>query len=83
MKVNKAIKSIMALGTGALFLGASAMAADLSSYPNPLFVKDGVFDGLLVVGDNAAAEDIIGITNIAMSLQAVAVVKKAVAGSTT
>lgn len=87
MKVRKAINRIMALGTGAAMMGATmfgAMAADLSDYPSPLFIKDGVFDGLLVVGDNAAAEDIIGVTNIAMSLQSAAVVTKEVStGSAT
>lgn len=86
MKVRKAIKSIMALGTGAVMMGATlfgAMGADLSDYPSPLFIKDGVFDGLLVVGDNAATEDIIGITNIAMSLQAAAVVTKEVSTGAT
>lgn len=76
----------MALGTGAAMMGATlfgAMAADLSDYPSPLFIKDGVFDGLLVVGDNAAAEDIIGVTNIAMSLQSAAVVTKAVSTGAT
>src|SRR3990167_8407147 len=88
MKVRKAIKRIMALSTGAAMLGATMFgamaAADLKDYPSPLFIKDGVFDGVLVVGDNAAAEDIIGITNIATSMQAASVKKKVVeAGGTT
>jgi hypothetical protein len=58
---------------GATFLGAMA-AADLSDYPSN-FIEDGKFNGLLVVGKNAAAEDVVGITNIAMSLQAVSVKK--------
>ena len=60
MKVRKAIKKIVALSTGAAMLGATmfgAMAANLADYPSPLFIKDGVFDGVLVVGDNAAAEE--------------------------
>src|SRR3989344_885702 len=87
MKMRKAIKKIMALSAGAAMLGATmfgAMAANLADYPNPLFIKDGVFDGVLVVGDNAAAEDIIGITNIATSMQAASVKKKVVeTGGTT
>ena len=87
MKVRKAIKKILALSTGAAMLGATmfgAMAADLANYPSPLFIKDGVFSGTLVVGDNAAAEDIIGVTNIATSLQAAAVKKTVVSdGGTT
>ncbi len=85
MKVRKAIKRIMALSTGAAMLGATmfgAMAADLNQYPTQ-FIKDGVFDGLLVVGDNAAAEDIIGVTNIATSLQAASVKKQVVETSGT
>src|SRR3989338_3911938 len=81
MKVRKAIRKIVALSTGAAMLGATmfgAMAADLANYPSPLFIKDGVFDGVLVVGDSAAAEDIIGVTNIATSLQSAAVKRKAV-----
>ena len=52
---------------GATMFGA--MAADLSEYPNPLFIKDGVFDAILVVGDNAAASDVIGSVDIATNLQ--------------
>ncbi|MBI2549101.1 hypothetical protein HYW21_07165 [Candidatus Woesearchaeota archaeon] len=89
MRVKKAIRKIAALGAGATMLGATvlgAMAADLSNYPNPLFIKDGVFDAVLVVGDNAAAEDVVGVTNIAIAMQAASVKKTPVdtgAGSTT
>lgn len=89
MRVKKAIRKIAALGTGATMLGATvlgAMAADLSNYPSPLFIKDGVFDAVLVVGDNAAAEDVVGVTNIAIAMQAAAVKKTVVdtgAGSVT
>jgi len=86
MKVRKAIKKIMALSTGAFMLGAtmlsSVAAADLANYPSP-FVKDGVFSGMLVVGDDAKGEDIIGITNIALSLQQAAVKKVPVDTSST
>ena len=81
MELRKTMKKVVALGTGVAMMGATmfgAMAADLADYPSPLFIKDGVFDGLLVVGDNAAAEDIIGVTNIAMSLQAASVVQRTV-----
>jgi len=69
MKLRKAIKKIVALGTATL-LGATmiASAADLSEYPAP-FISDGKFSGMLVVGDKAAAEDVIGVSDIAMSLQ--------------
>ncbi|MBI2575802.1 S-layer protein [Candidatus Woesearchaeota archaeon] len=72
MKLNKAVKKIIALGTGATMLGAtlgaSVFGAGLADYPAP-FVKDGKFTGLLVVGDKAAAEDVIGVSDIAVSLQ--------------
>lgn len=71
MEVKKAIKKIIALGAGATMVGTTimaAMAASLASYPAP-FIKDGKFDAMLVVGDQAKAEDVIGATDIAMSLQ--------------
>jgi len=69
MKLRKAIKKIVALGATTL-LGATmiASAADLSEYPAP-FISGGKFSGMLVVGDKAAAEDVIGVSDIAMSLQ--------------
>lgn len=73
MKFGKTIKKIVALGTTATMLGATLgasvfAAGDLAKYPEP-FVKDGKFTGLLVVGDKAAAEDVIGVSDIAVSLQ--------------
>ncbi|MFO8016123.1 MAG: S-layer protein [Candidatus Woesearchaeota archaeon] len=71
MKVRKAIKKIAALGAGITMVGATilgATAADLSNYPSP-FVKDGQFNGLIVVGDQAAAEDVVGAVDIGASLQ--------------
>src|SRR3989338_7203427 len=71
MRFNKTIKRISAQGIGASMVGATifgAMAADLSSYPNQ-YIKDGKFTGVLVVGDKAAAEDVIGVSDIAVSLQ--------------
>ncbi len=72
MKLKKAIKKIIALGTGATMVGATMMgalaAADLSTYPDP-FVKDGVFNALIVVGESAATQDVLGAIDIATSLQ--------------
>jgi len=76
MKIGKTIKKVAALGIGLSFVGATmfgAMAADLSSYPSP-FIKNGVFDGVLVVGTGGSdpaglASDIIGVTDIVASLQ--------------
>ncbi|MEM4337028.1 MAG: S-layer protein, partial [Candidatus Woesearchaeota archaeon] len=71
MEVKKAIKKVVALAAGATMMGAtvfSALAADLSQYPAP-FVKDGKFDAFIVVGDKAAAEDVVGAVDIGASLQ--------------
>ena len=69
MRFQKAIKRMIALGTGAIMVGSSVFgAADLANYPMP-FVKDGKFSGVLIVGDKAAAEDVIGISDIVSSLQ--------------
>jgi hypothetical protein len=72
MRVKKTIKKIASIGAATLMAGATlmgaTMAADLSDYPG-LFIEDGVFNGVLVVGADAKAEDVIGITNIATSLQ--------------
>ncbi|MBI2652912.1 hypothetical protein HYX00_05600, partial [Candidatus Woesearchaeota archaeon] len=46
----------------------SVKAYDLSEYPLP-FLKDGKFDGILVVGDTAPAEEIIALSDIIASLQ--------------
>lgn len=71
MEVKKAIRKVVALGTGATMVGAtlfSAAAADLSAFPAP-FVKDGVFDALIVVGAKAASEDVVGAVDIGASMQ--------------
>ena len=76
MKLRKTIKRIVALGTGATMLGATvlgAMAADLSEYPSPMFIKDGRFDGLIVIGADGDTQDMLGAMDIISSLQAVAV----------
>jgi len=68
----RAIKKIVALATGTLMVGATvlgAMAADLADYPKPMFIEDGKFNGAIVVGDKAAAEDVVGAIDIATSLQ--------------
>jgi hypothetical protein len=71
MRLRKAIKKIVALGTGTTMIGATllgASAANLNEYPSP-FVKDGVFNGKIVVGAQAAAQDVIGSIEIATTLQ--------------
>ncbi|MDP7323814.1 MAG: hypothetical protein QF632_03575 [Candidatus Woesearchaeota archaeon] len=71
MKLRKVVKKIVALGTGATMLGATlmgAMAADLADYPAP-FISDGKFSGVLIIGDDAKVEDVVGVSDIAVSLQ--------------
>ncbi len=80
MRVKKAIKKLVALGAGASMVGAtilSAMAAtyDLSMYPAP-FVKDGAFNAMIVVGEAAATNDVLGAIDIATNLQYAAKVVK-------
>ena len=82
MEFKKAIKRIVALGTGASMVGATlfgAMAADLANYPDQ-YIQDGKFTGVLVVGDQAAAEDVIGVSDIAVSLQYAATKPVSVSG---
>lgn len=80
MNVQKTIKKILALGTGVTMVGATILGAaayDLANYPSP-FIANGVFDGSIVVGERAAAQDILGAIDIAASLQAMSVSKEAV-----
>src|SRR3989338_10623490 len=82
MGFKKTIKRISALGIGATMVGATifgAMAADLSAYPSQ-YIKDGKFTGVMVIGDKADAQDVIGVSDIAVSLQ-FAATKPAEAGS--
>ncbi|MBI4150635.1 S-layer protein [Candidatus Woesearchaeota archaeon] len=74
-------KKIVALTTGLAMVGATifgAAAQDLSQYPSPLFIKDGVFDGSIVVGELAKTSDVVGSIELAAGLQAAAVKKTAV-----
>ncbi len=72
MEVKKTIRKIAAIGAGSIMLGATimgAIAADLADYPAPFVTSDGKFDGLIVVGKDAKAEDVVGATDLASSLQ--------------
>lgn len=72
MNIRKTVKKIAALVAGTTMLGATIMGAtalDLSDYPAP-FVADGVFDGKIIVGANAATSDVVGAIDLAASLQA-------------
>ena len=71
MNLKNMVRKVAAVGAGATMVGATlmgALATSLADYPAP-FVSDGAFDAVLIVGDNAAAADIIGVTDIAMALQ--------------
>ncbi len=71
MEIKRYAKRLFALGTGALMLGATAMgamAADLKDYP-AFFVKDGSFNGYLVVGENAKPIDNLAMTDIAAAMK--------------
>lgn len=75
--ISKTIKKITALGMGATLVGATLLGAgatSLDKYPD-MFIKDGQFNALLVIGEEANSIDTIGMTNIAMGLQAEAVTK--------
>ena len=72
MDTKKIFKRITAVATGATMLGATvmgALAADLSNYPSD-FVTDGVFNGLIVLGENAATVDNLASIDIATSMMA-------------
>lgn len=61
----------MTAGAIVTMLGAtvmSATAASLNNYPD-MMVTDGVFDGLMVVGENAAAVDNLALTDLASSMK--------------
>ena len=73
MKLLKTVKKILALSTGAVMVGATVMgasAANLNEYPSP-WVKDGSFNGIIVVGDGEGTSpaDVLGAIDIGISLQ--------------
>lgn len=77
MSLKTKCKKIVALGFGACMIGATVGAANLNNYPN-MFIEDGNFNGLLVVGRDSLAIDTIGMTNIALGLQQAAVTETTV-----
>lgn len=75
---SKITKTIRAISIGALLIGTTvsgAFALDVKDYPAP-FIKDGKFTGSLVIGDKAAAEDVIGMSDILADLQYAAAGRK-------
>jgi hypothetical protein len=86
LKARETVKRVAAITAGATLLGATAMgavaAADLGDYPAP-FVTDGNLVGLVVVGSDAAAGDIVGAGDIISTLTQAAVTTVAGTGETT
>jgi len=72
MEIKKAIKRIIALGTGATILGATVLgamaAADLADYPAP-FVEDSTYNAVAIVGADAKAADSIGVADVLLGLK--------------
>jgi hypothetical protein len=71
MKIKRMVKRLFAVASGATMLGATAMgalAADLGDYPS-MFVTDGQYNGLFVVGEKAASVDNLAMTDIATSMK--------------
>ncbi|MFH0868796.1 MAG: S-layer protein [archaeon] len=79
------IRKIAAISAGALMTGATMFGAvsavTLADYPAP-FITSGKWIGLIVVGANAQAADIIGATDIAATLAQGAAVAAGTAGTT-
>ncbi len=78
MKIRQTIKKAVALGTGALMLGATILGAsatsNVSDYPSA-FIKDGKVNAKIVVGEKAMVSDVVGAIDIAADLQSKAVSK--------
>ncbi|MEK6923110.1 MAG: hypothetical protein AABW84_00215 [Nanoarchaeota archaeon] len=71
LKAKGAMRRVAAVSSTAVMMGATmfgaAAAADLADYPAP-FITNGQWVGLIVVGADAAPADIIGATDIAVTL---------------
>jgi hypothetical protein len=71
MRFKKVMKKVAALTTGVTMLGASllgATAQSLGDLPAP-FVKDGVADFVMYLGDDGATADVIGAIEISTAWQ--------------
>lgn len=86
MEVQKTVKKIAALGLGVGMMGAtliSAMAtADLANFPTMFVNAESQFNGLIVYGAGAKAEDVLASNNIQSAIQGVAVKKTAIQPNT-
>ncbi len=70
MEVKKMVKRMAAIGASSVMVGATlmgAMAADLKDYPS-MFVTNGAFNGVFIVGDNANAADTLATIDISNNL---------------
>jgi hypothetical protein len=76
MNVKRTIKKIVALGAGATMVGATIMGAmaQLEGFPGD-WIRDGTFDGKIVVGQTASTSDVLGAIDIAAALQAASTVE--------
>ncbi|MEK6951758.1 MAG: hypothetical protein AABX29_01975, partial [Nanoarchaeota archaeon] len=77
MRTKRVLRKIAALSTGAAMLGSSitgalALSYTLADYPAP-FITNGVFSGVIAVGQDAAASDNIGQAVLLADLQTKAV----------
>ena len=74
LNMKKAIKRIVALGTGAAMLGATVLGAmataDLANYPAP-FIEDGLYNTAVVVGADASSGDSLGVADVLVGLSKV------------
>ncbi len=71
LKAKNTLKRIAAIGTitmmGITAAAGAVAAADLAQYPS-LFVEDGLWAAQIVMGNDAKPADIIGATNLAVSI---------------
>jgi len=86
MEIKRAIKKIIALGTGATMVGATVLGAmataDLANYPAP-FVEDGIWNAVSIIGAKSSSEDNVAITDIVLGLSKVEVGTTAATTATT
>ncbi len=80
MRKKNSIKKIAALGFGALLVATSAfgsVSADLKGFPD-MFIDEGKFNGIIVVGEDSRSIDTIGMADISTALQSKTITKETV-----
>lgn len=83
MDIKRTVKKVSAVAGGILAFSltlTSAAALTLSDYPAP-FVENGVFNGKIVIGENAQPADLLGVADISASLQAASKTPVSTSGS--